>query len=313
MTTVKSSQGTESKCLPEGQQVSLEITRHIPIHIGQPDRIVLTMVGCGGTGSFLALHLARLAYHVYHRPIPRDGLTAAGHLEYQLIFVDPDRIEAKNVGRQNFVPAEIGRYKAEALAVRYSRAFGLSIHFYNEAFDAIRLVPAGRSQGLDLIVGCVDNTAARREIDKACRYSDGHLWWLDCGNHDQSGQVILGNQDRKSPQINPFGFCTGLPLPSIHHPELIRQKSRRRHTCPAQSRPAPRSAAGGGQLSGACADDLLADVQSLMINQAVAGWAANYVFRLTVAHDLDCYATYFDLLAGAARSEYIVAVAPARE
>jgi hypothetical protein len=190
------------------------------------------------------------------------------------------------------VPAEIGRYKAEALAVRYSRAFGLSIHFYNEALGANHL--AGRSQrevpaGLDLVIGCVDNAGARREINKACRNSGGHLWWLDCGNHDQSGQVILGNQDRKSPQINPFGFCTGLPLPSIQHPELVRQKSRRRHTC---------------------ADDLLAGVQSLMINQAVAGWAANYVYRLTVARDLDCYATYFDLLAGAARSEYIVA--PAR-
>jgi PRTRC genetic system ThiF family protein len=283
------------------------MTRHIPIHIGQPDRVALTMVGCGGTGSFLALHLARLAYHVYHRPVPslgtpgpaqlsgaggRDGLTAAGHLEYQLIFVDPDRIEAKNVGRQNFVPAEIGRYKAEALAVRYSRAFGLSIHFYNEAFDPIRLVP-GRNQrgvpeGFDLIVGCVDNTAARREIDKVCRRSDGHLWWLDCGNHDQSGQVILGNQNRKTPQINPFGFCTGLPLPSIQHPELIRRRNQRRRTC---------------------TDDLLADVQSLMVNQAVAGWAASYVYRLTVAHDLDCYATYFDLLAGVARSEYI-ATAP---
>jgi len=258
------------------ESLSLEITRHIPIHIGQPDRVVLTMVGCGGTGSFLALHLARLAY-----------AGAGRRIEYQLTFVDPDRIEAKNVGRQNFTPAEIGRYKAEALAVRYSRAFGLSIHFYNEVFDAAHFVPA--REGLNLVVGCVDNTAARREIDKACRRSEGRnghpLWWLDCGNHDRSGQVILGNQIRKAPQINPLGFCTGLPLPSIQHPELIRRRSQRRHTC---------------------ADDLLADVQSLMVNQAVAGWAANYVYRLTVAHDLDCCATYFDLHTGTARSEYII-------
>lgn len=51
-----------------------------------------------------------------------------------------------------------------------------------------------------------------------------------------------------------------------------------------------------------CADLALADVQSLMVNQAVAGWAASYIARLLISHDLDVYATYFDLVAGSARS-----------
>jgi hypothetical protein len=39
-----------------------------------------------------------------------------------------------------------------------------------------------------------------------------------------------------------------------------------------------------------------------MINQAVATYAAQYVYRLVMSHDLDVYATYLDLMAGSARS-----------
>ena len=55
-----------------------------------------------------------------------------------------------------------------------------------------------------------------------------------------------------------------------------------------------------------CAELTLADVQGLMVNQAVAGYAAQYVYRLLLSRDLDIYATYFDLVAGSARSEPII-------
>lgn len=57
-----------------------------------------------------------------------------------------------------------------------------------------------------------------------------------------------------------------------------------------------------GPVDLSCADLALADVQSLMVNQAVAGWAATYLAQLLLSHDLDVYATYFDLVAGSARS-----------
>ncbi len=115
-----------------------------------------------------------------------------------------------------------------------------------------------------------------------CKKWDGRLWWLDCGNHDHSGQVVIGNRfDRQLPEISPLGFCAGLPLPSIQHPELVRTQRQRKRNC---------------------ADDLLVGAQSLMINHLMAAWAASYLYRLVVARDLDVCATYFDLEAGAARS-----------
>jgi len=257
--------------------LALPVRRRVTLNVGQPAHVNLVLAGCGGTGSFLALALARLAWHCRESHLAELGLT----------FVDPDRVEAKNLGRQNFAPAEIGQFKAEALARRYSLAFGLQIRYFNEKLQAAHLDRNTRysDRWLHLIAGCVDTTAARRDIAGMCKKWDGRLWWLDCGNHDHSGQVALGNRfDRRLPEISRMGFCVGLPLPSVQHPELVAKRPRRKANC---------------------ADDLLAGAQSLMINQLVASWAASYLYRLVVTHDLDVCATYFDLGAGSARSEAI--------
>lgn len=256
---------------------TLHIARRIPLNLGRVEHVNLTLVGCGGTGSFLALHLARLAWHAREQ----HGI------DVHLTFVDPDHIEERNVGRQNFVPAEVGLMKAERLACRYGLAFGSSIRFFNEPLEPAHVADDHRYRDgwLHLVVGAVDNTAARRDVESIVAGWGGRLWWLDCGNHDHSGQVLLGNAgDVDGPQINPMGFCTGLPWPSVQCPELIREEA-----APPVS----------------CAEAALDDAQSLMVNQMVAGWAAGYVYRLVVARDLDVHATYFDLRSGSARSEYI--------
>ena len=77
----------------------------------------VTLVGLGGTGSQLSRLLARILYDMrrsrLHTPMLR--------------FIDPDRVELKNCGRQSFCDAEVGQYKAEVLARRYNCALGLEI------------------------------------------------------------------------------------------------------------------------------------------------------------------------------------------
>jgi PRTRC genetic system ThiF family protein len=237
------------------------------LQLGDTHTVQLTLVGCGGTGSFLAMHLARLAWHCRQRG-----------QELHLTFIDPDTVEERNLGRQNFVPAELGAHKAESLAVRYSLAFGLDIRFYNQSFELHWEYIPGQ---LNVLIGCVDNARARRVIAEDCDWAKGWTWWLDCGNHDHSGQVLLGNRDIPTPSINPLGFCDGLPLPSVQHPELL------------DDPPAAIIR---------CAEATAADLQSLMVNQAAAGWAASYLYRMIVSQDLDTYTTYFDLTSGGARS-----------
>jgi PRTRC genetic system ThiF family protein len=251
--------------------------------IGNPPEILVMLVGCGGTGSFYALHLARIAYHVKHT----QGINI------KALFIDHDKVEAKNVGRQNFCPAEIGHYKAQTLANRYNRAFGLEIEawclpYTYELFDQKIAKPHYFDKnGFALIVGAVDNYQARVEINKTLPISLQALWWLDAGNHEHSGQVLLGNSlVHKKPEISFMHYCSALPAPSIQSPDLLKP--------PLDDL---------GDLS--CADLVAQDTQSLLINQAMAGHLATYTMRLLISRDLDRYATYVDLETGTTRSLFI--------
>jgi len=254
--------------------MQLQPERRYPILVRTSAAVHVTLVGCGGTGSFLALHLARLAYHLRER----------WHRRVHLAFVDPDRVELRNVGRQNFAPAEVGQNKAWALMQRCNRAFGLDVVAQQARFSA-DMIDVQYNDDLRLVVGCVDNNAARRDIHDVVAKQKGRLWWLDCGNHRHSGQVLLGNrEDLTGPAISPLGYCVGLPLPSVQHPDLLEDE--------------PGPAAGAAS----CAELALADAQGLMINQALAAYAAQYVYRLAVTRDLDLHATYINLAGGSARS-----------
>src|SRR5574338_1106728 len=79
--------------------------------------VTIHLIGCGGTGSWLAPHLARIT----------KLLQEVHHLNVRLAFWDYDAVEEKNIFRQNFCEAEIGLNKAETLARRFGLAWGIEI------------------------------------------------------------------------------------------------------------------------------------------------------------------------------------------
>lgn len=81
--------------------------------LNKPVKII--MLGVGGTGGYVAPHLYRLLYSV-ERPV-------------RIIVADGDIVEQKNLVCQNFIAADLGRNKAQALAGRYSAAFGKEIEY----------------------------------------------------------------------------------------------------------------------------------------------------------------------------------------
>lgn len=269
-----------------------------PLKITLPDHhraLKLYLVGCGGTGSWLAPHLVRLARF----------LRETRQMKVYLTFIDPDGVELKNVFRQNFGEAEVGGHKAELLALRYAASWGQGIQVYTSPF-AKEMVQLEYGD-LGVIVGCVDNAAARRTIAEALDQetrvhgAEGlpRLWWLDCGNGADTGQVLFGaaRNARQLQHAFPYwpdqGFCVNLPAPDLQHPDLLK----------AQSEPILLQAKG---QTVSCAEMLLLGDQSPSINAMVANMAATYLWRLIAdPKGLGMFATYCNLNVLSTRSRFI--------
>lgn len=246
------------------------------------EEVHFLMVGCGGNGSWLAPAVARLM-----RVVKESGR------DISALFVDPDYVERKNIPRQNFCDAEVGYPKAQTLAARYGLAWGVDIRAINSRFS-VSMVDVKWNR-LTVMIGCVDNAAARREMARALGARRGEtpprLWWLDCGNSRESGQALLGSTDNPEALRRAFpheSFCQHLPSPAWQCPDLL------------EPRPEELD---NRKLS--CAELALSNAQGLVVNQRVASEAADYLARLLAHRNLRRFASYFDLASGSVKNHYI--------
>lgn len=248
-------------------------TLHIP---SNPESVYVYLIGCGGTGSWLAPHLAR-----YMRLFKEINPSTDTHI----YFIDHDIVEEKNTFRQNFIPSEIGMNKAEVLAMRYTMSAGLAINAFPKSFEKLRNTePLMDKKAMRIYIGCVDNAAARRYIARCMNYhkrSAGNSFWIDCGNHKYSGQVLLSKDGDNS--VNPFaikGLCTFIPSADLFHPELFRDERVKKVKAIQRI---------------SCAEQAMMDHQSLSINTNVASIAAHYLAGLLLTKSIDKFETHIDL------------------
>lgn len=208
-----------------------------------------------------------------------------GNHSINLILVDPDRVEPRNLVRQQFFPGDLGKFKSQALAERLSRQYGRPVAYsvYPYMHDMVyKDLGSGlvtqAAQGL--IISCVDNAAARRSIAENML---GMNWWLDAGNGFSSGQVLIGNADNmmylEGCFKEKYGEVIALPLPSTQEPSLLIPVAK-----PAVDDPS-------------CADAVASDEQSPVINQAMATLVLQFVYLLVKA-ELTWMGAYLDLELG---------------
>ena len=229
----------------------------------------ILVVGCGGTGSFVAEGLCRL---LINSDIP-------------LLLIDPDRVEPHNLVRQQFFAGDVGKFKSQALAERLARQYGRAIGYsvYPYMHDLVYKDYGGglhtrAAQGI--IVSCVDNVETRRLIAETLNFGN---WWLDTGNGYSSGQVLLGN----ATGIGQLEGCfnkekqevDSLPIPSLQLPSLL--------TPPVE----PVNDAKD------CAEAVQAEEQSPVINQAMAMLVLQFMHRL-LQGTLNWMGAYLDMEAG---------------
>ena len=243
--------------------------------LGEVTHFRILQVGCGGTGSALALALGGLAYHARPKGI-----------RLELTLVDPDLIEAGNVGRQSFAAGSAagGIPKCVDLAARLNAAYGLAVvawpRPYSPALGRRWLDGGGGASQLHLLVDCVDNSAARQAMAQTLQAhagrGAGRLWQLSCGNERVNGQVLLGNTHRPEQiRFDDLGLCSGLPYPYLQEPGLLEE------------------AADAGAVS--CAAMAQAEAQALMVNRLVAAVAGQLVAEMVLQQQVTQMGAYFSL------------------
>lgn len=137
--------------------------------------------------------------------------------------------------------------------------------------------------------------------DSNLRHAEGlpRLWWLDCGNGADTGQVLFGaartarQLQHAFPYLPNQSFCVNLPAPDLQHPELLVTQT---ETTPSQAK----------EPNVSCAEMALLGDQSPSINAMVANVAATYLWRLFAdPKGLTTFATYCNLEVFSVRSRFI--------
>ena len=255
---------------------TLTIDPALPYLVPELRTVSICLIGCGGTGSHIAQSVARLAAHC------RD----TGGPEIVLALVDGDTVEQQNVGRQLFGAADVGKNKAQVLAARLSAVFGLAISAFPHMLKQERIA----GQGYSVLVGAVDSAAGRRVIkNQLAYYNSPWNLWLDCGNHEASGQVVVGSAGDAQGMhgVLKLGMCGRLPTAPLIYPELL-----------VDAPPRPRED---------CAAAMQDNAQSLMVNQMMAAIAGQYLYDLVVRRKLTTFRTVVDLSSLTMRSDAITA------
>jgi len=114
-----------------------------------PENVVI--VGCGGNGGYLIPLIARYLSQSKSEAIREIGMT----------LVDGDRVEEKNLVRQNFIPDELEQNKAEVMANRCNRNLGMNVEAIPEYMTEKVLANMDANS---LIIGCVDRHEVRKLI-----------------------------------------------------------------------------------------------------------------------------------------------------
>lgn len=223
--------------------------------------INLFVIGSGGTGGYLLQNLARLVWDM-----EQNGK------EVSLTIVDGDIVEQKNLLRQSFYRKDVGKNKAEVTAVRLNKMFGMNVSAvseYLESTDSVNeLLGTSNTNVLNVVVGCVDNHRTRQLLQEVYAERQDFLW-IDSGNDEFSGQIIVGS---------PFeGDLTKLPSIVEAYPEILEIEN----------------ALFNSEVS--CDDAAVDNIQNIAANINAANYLFNIINRLLSTGEISIHQVKFNV------------------
>jgi tRNA A37 threonylcarbamoyladenosine dehydratase len=153
----------------------------------------LYIIGAGGTASYLLPVLARTLTHECEVD--------------ELIIIDRDMLEEKNVERQLYEYADIGKSKVEILAQAVQPFTDTPVTAVNDWFtESFELEPNS------FIISCTDNHPARLALLNCCDVYNCKA--VICGNETFSADAYYYQADFKGTQLDP----------RIRYPEIVTDK-----------------------------------------------------------------------------------------
>lgn len=189
----------------------------VPFKLNQ-HKLHVVVIGLGGTGGYLFPNLARLV----------NQLNRDGRKDILLTAVDGDVIEEKNINRQNFFYPDMGKNKADLMTSRHGKLFGMqfgTVKKYIEDEDAFKeiIFQDGR---FPIVVSCVDNHKTRQLIHRVYVEKPEQFIWVDAGNEQFSGQVVIGfNSKKKLAESDRHPHMYHLPAVTEVFPEVLTKES----------------------------------------------------------------------------------------
>ena len=225
-----------------------------PIH-----PLTVCLIGAGGTGCRMLTHLALM----------NQALIGLGRKGLHVTVYDDDIVSASNIARQLYSPSDIGLPKSAVIVQRTNRFYGTDWRYKVERITGA--VPG------NIIITCVDTKSARRVVERSTfgtrRRMDVHeeqnLYWLDCGNSKDTGQVILSTRYKCLKGSKQY-----LPGPSELYPRIFKGKEDNAPSCSVA--------------------EALAQ-QDLFINPTIALIGAQLLFRLINERRVDNQGAFVNL------------------
>lgn len=159
------------------------------------------IVGLGATGSQLLPFLTQLLNNFK---------------DHQVVLIDGDIVELKNLDNQKFLESDINRFKVEVLAERYQAVYpNLDISFstdYIKNNDDLKIFLnhhySYNRDYIPVLISCVDNNASRKIFDISFHDDNiNKLIYIDSGNGtiDRNGQIVVGYKDYKTTEKATYG------------------------------------------------------------------------------------------------------------
>lgn len=247
------------------------------------EHLTIDLIGCGGNGSHLVPHLARMC--------------RGKNIDISLY--DGDVVEEKNLIRQHFAKTDIGKNKAEVLCARY-------IGLHNRISFQPRYVKDFYDQfgdgNIRICISCTDSLESRYLLHRLFveRYRVFDVW-IDLGNERKNGQVIVALNPTRVRATN----SKALTLPTIFevYPELLEkmftERSQQSVTQVTANQAIPTSThpvnVSERTMQSCAAEAHELPEQMGFVNLTGATIATNYLFSLLNGHMICSHMTMFSM------------------